>query len=186
MLERMKMIIDQMGPNPNETIIRNFLFTVVGAFITPIRSIFFTLGDGIIIVNGEEFRIGPFPENQPPYLAYSFLNSSLIGKPNQLMFKIHRALPTRELENFLLGCDGVGCLIDAVEKDVPGREGEKVGPVGQFWEDSRYFTNSFNIQRRLTVISRDNSVIDWEGKRVKKSNGLLPDDTTFIVGRRKV
>jgi hypothetical protein len=134
------------------TVTDHFLFTIVGALITARGATTFSLGDGLMVVNGERTQLGPFPDNQPPYLGYALLP----GAPRQqASFEIHRSLAPDEVQSLVLGTDG------AVELE------------SELWSDERFFKNPDMVRRRLTVLSR--------GARA----GLLSDDTTLVVIRRK-
>jgi len=184
-LAKMRVIALEMGGNFTETILNYFLFTVVGFLAMPTVSIGFSVGDGLIIVNGEQKIIGPFPNNQPPYLGYSLLESKQITlNPNLLRFELHQILLTSELNTFLIGTDGVMSLVRAADAKIPGKE-EVVGPIEQFWLNDSFFTNRFAISRRLTVINGEKRQIDWENRAVDVLPGLLEDDTSLIVCRRK-
>ena len=52
-----------------------FLFTVVGCVVGACYAAFFSIGDGVIVVNGEATIIGPFADKAPPYLAYGLLSA---------------------------------------------------------------------------------------------------------------
>lgn len=150
-----------------------FLFTMVGALILPEATAIFSIGDGIISVNGKPIEIGPFPNNQPPYLAYNLLDQSLTGfSPDELRFTVHSVTPTNEIQTVLIGTDGVMDL-------------SRVFPLNQFWENDLYFKNSDAVRRRLSLINRQSMKIDWEKQEVEKEEGQLPDDTTLIVIRRR-
>ena len=49
----------------------HFLFTVVGAAFAGERATVFACGDGVAAVDGAVTRLGPYPGNAPPYLAYA-------------------------------------------------------------------------------------------------------------------
>ncbi len=49
----------------------HFLFTIVGAAFSGERAMLFACGDGVAAVDGAVTRLGPFPGNAPPYLAYA-------------------------------------------------------------------------------------------------------------------
>jgi len=180
-LDRISVLAANMGDSLSCTINDYFLFTVVGVLITPLSTACFALGDGVIVVNDEEIPLGMFPGNAPPYLAYGLVESSLeVTDAELLRFQIHRSLPTAELRSFLIGTDGVQDLMKAAARNLPGKT-ESVGPLRQFWQEDRYFANPDMIRRRLAAVNRD--VVSTDNAR--KEAGLLRDDTTLIVGRRK-
>ena len=132
-----------------------FLFTIVGALILPEVTAIFSIGDGIIGINERLIEIGPFPNNQPPYSAYSLLDQSLTGfSPDELRFTVHSVTPTNEVQTVLIGTDGVMDLSRAF-------------PLNQFWENDLYFKNPDAVRRRLALINKESIKIDWE-KKVKE------------------
>jgi hypothetical protein len=166
-------------------IVRDYLlFTVVGAAITPEEARFFSLGDGALIVNEAPIALGPFPDNAPPYLAYSLLDSSLLTlDPALLQFQVHRRLPTAELDSFLIGSDGALEIEERADELLPNRS-RAVGPLSQFWQEDATFTNPQAVSRKLALMGTDSQSVDWDARRIEKRPGLLHDDTTLIVGRR--
>ena len=150
------------------TVVDHFLFTVVGALATRRWVTTFSLGDGLVVLDGERLRLGPFPGNEPPYLGYALLDAGGREHP----FELHRPVPVEGARWLLLATDGAVDLEALADRAVHGRE-ERVGPLGQFWTDDRFFRNADMVRRRLAVVSR--------GAR----GGLLPDDTTIVVLRRR-
>ena len=160
--------------------IQELLFTVVGALITPETTTLFSIGDGVVAVNGEVTVIGPFPGNAPPYLAYG-LEKECAAAPR---FKIHRVLPSSDVQSLLIGTDGVADLIQIADQTLPGRC-ETVGPLEQFWCEERFFKNADMLRRRLALINRSSVAADWERQSIERHIGLLRDDTTLIVAKRE-
>lgn len=182
-LSYLRILALQMGGNLSVVVSRYFLFTTVGAVLSSSGATFFTLGDGIIIVNGEQMTVGPYPDNMPPYLAYGLVPTSLTQEaPGLLRFQIQRQVPIEELKSFLIGCDGAADLIAASEKQIPGTQ-EPVGHISQFWETDVFFTTRTGLQKRLNRIASDAMRRQPDGN-VVRCPGLLGDDTTLIVGRR--
>lgn len=165
-----------------ETIYDYFLFTVVGTIITPDETIIFSTGDGVFIINGDYQRLGPFPRNAPPYMSYKLLLPKDLDE-SYYSFKVSE-FPTEEINSILLGTDGVVDLIESSEKNIPGRD-EKVGDISQFWKDDFYFQNFDNIRRKLFLINQEIIKPNWESRRLERHKGLLADDTTLMVIRRK-
>ena len=165
-----------------------FLFTVVGIAITPKSAAIFSAGDGIFGINfktgGILRNLGPFPGNAPPYPAYGLVRNSVSCDPKLLGFKLQAVNLTRDVESLVIGTDGVADLMSAAGKNIPGRD-ELVGPLSQFWENDLYFRNPDALRRRLTVVNSDVAKPDWEERRLVKHAGLLRDDTTLVVVRRK-
>jgi hypothetical protein len=118
----------------SRTVADHFLFTIVGLLITPLGATTFSLGDGLIVINGERTQLGPFPNNEPPYLGYALLPDR--GAPARLAFEVHRSMAVSEVQSLVLGTDG------AIDLD------------SQFWADDRFFKNPDMVRRRLTVLNR--------------------------------
>lgn len=161
------------------------LFTVVGIVITPLQSVFFGIGDGMVVVNGDKIVLEPSEGNEPAYLGYNLLDPSQIKHTQeQLRFQLLRVVPTEEVQHFLVATDGAESLLEVDERLIPGRT-VKVGPISQLWTTDRFFTNPFALSQFLLLINTDSQKIDWEKRAVTKNAGLLFDDTTIVVGRRK-
>jgi uncharacterized protein YbjQ (UPF0145 family) len=182
-LHELRRVAKSMGDDMASIVTDYFLFTVVGVCLTPKQALFFSLGDGLIVVNGKALLLGPFPGNAPPYLAYGLVPGRLQCTQQALCFRIQQVLPTSEVQSFLIATDGVEDLRGAADRMMPGRN-ERVGAIEQFWCEERYFSNPDMIRRRLAGINRD--VVVGEQEITCKQNGLLSDDTTLIVGRRKL
>jgi hypothetical protein len=149
-----------------------FLFTIVGVLVRRGRATNFSIGDGLWAVNGEVHRLGPFPENEPPYLGYALLGPRAVrGFEEDHGFEIQASLREEELDSLLLGTDGALDLEEKAERRLHGRE-EQVRPLSQFWTEDRFFENPDMVRRRLAVIQRG------------PQGGLLADDTTLVVIRR--
>jgi hypothetical protein len=156
----------------------HLLFTVVGAVVTPARALVFSAGDGLWALNGEVHPLGPFPNNAPPYLAYGLLAPGAVPLARQAL------VPTDEVMALMLGTDGAADLSRLSEARIPERD-EPVGPLSQYWTDERYFQNPDALRRRLTLLGRESVRADFTARRMVRTPGLLADDTTLIVLRRR-
>jgi hypothetical protein len=77
-----------------------------------------------------------------------------------------------EIQSIVLGTDGAVDFEAMAERPIKGREAA-VRSLSQFWSDDRYFKNTDMVRRRLAVLNRG------------PLGGLLSDDTTLVVVRRK-
>lgn len=155
------------------TVTDYFLFTIVGVLVTTGSATTFSLGDGLVVINGDRTQLGPFANNEPPYLGYALLSRAGVrGDSEDLSFKIHRSMAANEIQSIVLGTDGAVDFEAIAERPLQGRE-EAVRSLSQFWSDDRYFKNADMVRRRLAVLNR--------GPR----GGHLSDDTTLVVVRRK-
>jgi len=165
-----------------EFLVGNFyLFTIVGVLIANQGAVFFSFGDGVILINGEKTALGPFLKNAPPYLAYQLLETVFSGS-GLLNFRIWEK-PLDQLDNFLIGTDGTEDLIAAADKNLSGRK-ETVGHISQFWTENKFFINPDMANRRLRLINTESMILDRQRVEIVKDFGKLPDDTTIVFGRK--
>ncbi len=161
------------APGWRDVVTEHFLFTAVGVVVTSEVAQCFALGDGLVVLNGERWQLGPYANNEPPYLGYCLLgaggNLDLRAGPR---FELGPALPTSELRHALIGTDGAIDLEQAAERVLDDESGAAVGPLAQFWSDPLFVRNRDAIRRRLSVLNRPGHP------------GLLPDDTTLVLLRR--
>jgi len=184
-LAEMRTFAKSLGDNLIQIVEEYFLFTVLGTIITTEETVIFSLGDGIFVLNGDASQIGPFPLNEPPYLAYGLITAALKEmNPELLCFKVERLLPTAEVQSILLGTDGAADLSRIKDRKLPGKE-KLMGGLEQFWQEERYFKNPDMIRRQLQAANNDCSTPNWEERRLDRENSLLPDDTTILVIRRQ-
>ena len=164
---------------------QHLLFTILGAVITPEAATVFGLGDGLFVLNGQVHTIGPFTNNAPPYLAYGLMHEGKTEFASRdLQLQVHHQCPTAALQSLLLGSDGVEDLRAIAHQTLPGKP-DCVGPLSQFWQEDRYFANPDMVRRRLALINREVTTPNWSQQQLTKFGGLLPDDTTLIVMRRR-
>ena len=165
-----------MGGRLAEIVSEHFLFTVVGLAFSGEQGCVFAAGDGILAVDGAVTRLGPFPGNEPPYLAYGLVSRDAPGLSVVRAFEGARSA--------LIGTDGAADLADLAPRALPGG-GAEVGPLSQLWEQDRYFQNGDALRRRLALVNREVTRPRWEERRMERDVGLLGDDTTVVVVRRK-
>jgi len=179
MLVHLRVLAQAMGGDFARTVSEHFLFTVVGAVVTPARTLVFAMGDGIVAINNAVHVIGPFPGNCPPYPGYALLDA---GAPVALSFQVTE--PTAAIDSVLLATDGAGEILAQPGRVLPGRR-EPVGPLAQFWTDDSFFRNPDAVRRRLWLMSREHVTADWEKRQLCRDTGILGDDTTIISIRRR-
>jgi hypothetical protein len=179
-LAPLRVMASAMGGSLSEVVSTFFLFTVVGLAISGDKACAFSLGDGLIAIGDELLRLGPFPRDEPPYLAYGLLDRPPGGEAPR--FTVHRAFPSSAIRTALLGTDGAIDLLESSSRQIPA--GGEVGPLSRFWEDDRYFRNPDAVRRRLALINRSVTRPVWKEQRLEREGGLLRDDTTVIVVRR--
>ncbi len=173
-LEKLDEIVYMFDGSRSQFVNDHLLFTLVGALVLPDVSLFFSIGDGYLNVNGETIPIGPFPDNMPPYIGYGLVKSEI--DPALVRFKIHRVMPTAELNSFVVGTDGVMDLAAAEAKPFPGRS-NLIGPLDRLWQEDKFFRNPDMLRRHLTLANGGVADLNMPG--------YLKDDTTLVVGRRR-
>lgn len=162
----------------------HFLATVVACIVTPTTTTVVSCGDGCFALNGEFCSLDDF-ESRPPYLAYSLMGySDDAVAPESFRFSVVAQKPTSEVQSLMVGTDGVEDLRAAALKFLPGTD-RKVGPLSQFWTDDRYFANPVAIDRVLHRANSEHKRFNAGLGRIETSQGLLPDDTTMLVMRRR-
>lgn len=177
-LAHLRIVARGMG-GPLGQIVSDFmLFTLVGAAITPDMTCVFAIGDGVVSVNGDIDQVGPFPGNQPPYLAYDLID----GIQCDTATSIRALRPTREVDSIVLASDGAEDLMRVSREPIPGRE-QLVGGLEQFCS-AAVFRNPDALRRRLAVINRESFVPDWDRRHIARTSGILADDTTVVAIRR--
>ena len=178
LLRQIDNLAQAMGGNWLQILKDYFLFTIVGVVITSTKILVFSLGDGVIMINGQEIDLGYFPGNAPPYLAYGLCKTT-----SNYRLRSHVLPPLEQVKSILIGTDGVRELINVEQQQLPGKQ-ELVGSISQFWQEDRYFNNPDQIRRRLSLINREVTKFDHQTQKLQKQSGLLPDDTSLVVLRR--
>lgn len=159
------------------------LATIVFAVITTRYTFIASIGDGVFAINGNLENIGPY-NNVPPYIAYALLDRQQAMPEESFRFSLHALLPTEHLQSLMIGCDGVLDLVSAADKLIPGKN-LLVGSINQFWEDDQYFDNPVALERKLHRLNSEVHKINREKMALDTFTGLLPDDTTLVIFRRK-
>jgi hypothetical protein len=147
-LARLRAAAEAMGGVDERTVHDYFLFAAVGVVVRPDLTTIVAAGDGLAAVNGARVQIGPYPDNAPPYLGYA-----LLGDAPGCLLRPLVEIPTAELGSALVATDGAAEL-----------------ELAEFWRDARFFANSDQVRRRLTLLGRERG---------------LADDTAVVVLRRR-
>jgi hypothetical protein len=154
-------VADAMAPETTAVVaavVDHFMFTSLAAVITPTVVAVHAVGDGVIALGDAVQVVGPFPENQPPYLA-----QALVGARPAGMTWIANA---REIDRVAIASDGAGqlpCIADFAADVV--------------------FRNPAALTRKLSLLAEDTVEIDWDERRVVRTPALLDDDTTIAMAR---
>lgn len=184
-LARLRLLAGTLGQDLGAALEEALLFTVVLCALTPRRILVAAVGDGLVAINGEVQRLGPFPGNAPPYLGYGLLDEPPEGmRPEDLRFRLLADRPLEEVEHLLIGTDGAEDYLRAEGALLPGRA-EALGPLARLWTDDRFFEGPDALRRRLALANSEHLTWDAATGRPHVCRGLLPDDTTLVVLRRR-
>jgi len=174
LVETLRKLAVDMSFKPLCTINDHFLFTIITVIITKEFTGITIIGDGVYHVD-ETTVNSESKSNTPYYPIYK-----LMGKPFEIQDEIIMHNSTWKFLS--IGSDGCTHLINAAEKNVPGKN-NVVGALEQFKND-KYYKNTDMVRRRLAQINKTTQRIDWENKKINVEHGHLKDDTTLISIRR--
>ncbi len=138
-----------------------FLFTLVAAAIGPRGGAsVWALGDGAYSFGDTTCVLGPFEDNQPPYLAYDLMN-----EPR----RAHFASAPATCETIIVATDGA-CDLDT------GLEG---------FATHKNLEHPDALRRQLALLARSDERIDWDARRVIRTPARLQDDCAVAVLHRR-
>ena len=154
-------LLERMPGDRVDAIREHFLFTVVAAAATRDEAAVWVLGDGAYSFGDHTRVLGPFADNQPPYLAYDML-----GEARPAHFDV--APPT---------CGAIVIATDgATELD---------GGLEPFAAD-KFVDHPDALRRHLALLARTAERIDWDARRVVRTPAVLQDDCAIGVLRWSV
>jgi Protein phosphatase 2C len=133
----------------------HLLFTIVAAAITHEGAAVWALGDGAYAVDAHTCVLGPFTNNEPPYLAYD-----LLGTAATAHFEVFD-----RAARIVLATDG----IEDLERDF----GVFAAP--------ELVAHPDGLRRRLSQLARGDDRIDWREQRVIRTPALLQDDLAIAI-----
>lgn len=155
------------GPSRTELVAGHLLATTLCAVVTPERAAVHALGDGVIGLGLETRVIGPFPDNQPPYLALGLVGARPAGET---------WIADAGVGSVLLATDGATPLVSGVAMTAGT---DLVDAAGA----DPLYRNPQALTRKLALLAEDSTSIDWDGQRVERRPALLDDDTTIALAR---
>jgi len=132
----------------------HFLFTVVAAAAAGDEVCVWAIGDGGYAFGDRVHVLGPFADNQPPYLAYDLLDMPAAA---------HLDATEARAGTVMVATDG------AVELGLSGLI------------DARPLAHSDGLRRRLAVLARGSERIDWDARRIIRTPAALQDDGAVAV-----
>jgi hypothetical protein len=147
-------IADAMGGERERVVHDHFLFTIIAAAYRDGEVAVWALGDGGYALGDRVVVLGPFAENQPPYLGYD-----LLGSPQPSHLEV-----AADCERVIVATDG------AIE-------------AGLEVLDDKCFAHPDALRRKLAVLAKGGERIDWEARRVVRSPAVLQDDGAIAALR---
>ncbi|MCE9575345.1 MAG: protein phosphatase 2C domain-containing protein [Deltaproteobacteria bacterium] len=166
-------LVAAMGDDAVAIVREHFLFTAVCAAFTAEHAIVMAIGDGVFAIDGDVRALGPFADNQPPYLGYGLVGAA----PALTAFEVRDASTVGTL---LIATDGADGFVDGAIDAA----GEPIGALTQFIASDRWFANPDLLRRRLAVINREDTAIDHARGAIVRRGAPLDDDTAIAVLRR--
>jgi hypothetical protein len=144
-------------PGAREQIVHeHFLFTIVAAAVSGDQVAVWALGDGGYALGDRTRELGPFLDNQPPYLGYD-----LLGAPSPAHVEVADA----------------GCGVAIVATDGATELG-----LARFAEP-RFLAHPDALRRHLAVEARGTERIEWRDRRVHREAAALQDDGAVAIMR---
>lgn len=160
------------------------LFTIMGTIISDSFATIFSIGDGAYSLNGKTTIIDE--NNSPSYLGYRIIPGAYAVEESDIRFVVREELETEFVRSILIASDGAADIEAKAEQPflIPGSSG-MVGRLSQFESEERYLKNPVLVQRRLNQLAASRLEIDWGKQRIMRSEGILSDDTSVILVRRR-
>ncbi|HEY0190787.1 MAG TPA: protein phosphatase 2C domain-containing protein [Kofleriaceae bacterium] len=150
-------LLAAMAPDDREAAVHDhLLFTVVAAAVARGSASVWAIGDGGYAFGDQHRVLGPFADNQPPYLGYDLLGAP--AEPHLEVFDVSGA------GRLVVASDG------AAELELAALELDRV-------------RNPDALRRRLAVLARAGERIDWDARRVVRTPAALQDDGAIAVLR---
>jgi len=149
-------LADRMGGDRVQSVIDHFLFTIIAVAATRDGASVCAIGDGTYAFDGASRVLGPFADNQPPYLGYALLGDD----------------PPAHIEAVPAGTRVVAIGTDGAT--------ELAGGLARFTEP-RYLAHADRARRELAVLARGREVIDWDDHRIVRTAELHDDCAIAVV-----
>jgi hypothetical protein len=160
MVAELARITDAMPGTRERVVHDHFLFTFVAAAWKDDEVAVWAVGDGGYALGDRVIELGPFANNQPPYLGYD-----LLGAPQP-----------SHLEVADTGCGSVAVMTDGVVEVLGAR-----GLAGIV--DDRCFAHPDGLRRKLAVLAKSGERIDWEDRRIVRTPAALQDDGALAIAK---
>ena len=165
LLYHLEMMTEFVGYKP-------LFFTILGVVILKEKTFIFGCGDGVYGLRevGKDLAITVLDQNnKPTYVAYNILFET------NHVISVKECVNTEDLECMFIGSDGIHDFIKKQGVCLPGKISH-VMDIEDFISDCKYKQNR-TIDAYLKRLNLDCTIDNVYHP------GLLPDDTTIIIGR---
>jgi hypothetical protein len=159
LVEVLATLADRIGGEREQVIRDQFLFTLVAAAVTPAHATVWAVGDGVYALGHQALVLGPFEDNQPPYVGYDLLGDAATA---------HFAIAT-DCDHVVIATDGATDIPDGLAR----------------FASPRFVTHPDALRRELAVLTRPSERIVWHERRVARAPAVLQDDCAVGVIRRR-
>jgi hypothetical protein len=167
-LARLVVVADTLGDDLAEVTREHLLFTSVCAAITETQVAVVAIGDGVVGLGDVVHVLGPFDDNQPPYLTEAWFG---VTRTPAVWIRARH-----EIASLVLATDGAAPLASAATAGPNPTLAELAGA-------GAIYRNRVALTRRLALLAEDHVEIDWEARRTVRRPALLDDDTTIVFAR---
>ena len=144
-------LADTLAGDRERVVADYLLFTVVAAAVRRDRAGVWAIGDGVYALDGRQRTLGPFADNEPPYVGYELLGTRI---------EPHFATHTADVGRAIVATDG------ALELTLP-LDDLVAEPA---------FTHPDALRRRLALLARGDERIRWDDRRIVRTPAALQDD----------
>ena len=149
-------LVDAMPGDRDQIIHDHFLFTIVAVARRGDEAAVWAIGDGGYGFGDRARVLGPFADNQPPYLGYELLGA----RPDD-----HLEVADAACGSAIVATDGVAEL--GLER----------------FSGSRWFAHPDALRRQLAVLARASERIDWGARTIVRRPAELQDDGAVAMVR---
>jgi protein phosphatase 2C-like protein len=157
LIRTLERLVEHLPGEREQAVHDQLLFTIVAAARRGDEVAVWAVGDGGYAIGARERVLGPFADNQPPYLAYELLGAKVAD---------HLELADAGAGALVVGTDGA-C---------------ELGDLARFAE-RRFVEHPDALRRELVRCARPVERIDWDARRVERRPALLQDDGAVAVLR---
>jgi hypothetical protein len=170
--------------NPHTALNTHMMATATGVIVTPETTVLFGAGDPVFVVNGKAHIWGAELDKNAP--AYPVMSLAFKGEGDEetlgkFIFRTH-TLPTAQINTLAVASDGAVDLLKICADEfycVPGTD-TPVGPFNQFFTNNELYADPETLGIRLNSLAQN-----WRNPGPPHQGGLLDDDTSLVVIRRK-